>query len=367
MAAQVQLADSAVKVSRVVLGCMFPARASAGDVERIVHAAHDAGITSFDTAPLYDFGRGEQRLGRALRDRRQRVQILTKAGLRWQGGSGLGSHRRAQGRAPEHGRVLFSFHDEAGVLRQVRIDSRPDSLAREARASLQRLGTDVVDLLQIHQPDEQTPIAESLGALAALQTEGVIRGFGVSNYSAPQLRLACEAAGPLGLTALQSEYSLLERWPERELLPICRQRGVGFLAYAPLAKGVLAAGSALGGPRALRASRGCRYDAPLARRALRGALITPLQELARARHASCAQVSLAWVLAQPGVSAVVVGASSIAQAQDIARASELTLSEDEVTSLSQAFARVMPWLKLSDRVQHTPLVGRLITRLFDPA
>src|SRR4051812_24796569 len=115
-APSVTLGHSALRISRVVLGCMFPARLTQPEIALIVHAACDAGITSFDTAPLYGFHRGEEQLGRALRDRRQHVQLLSKAGLRWD----AGSH--------SHGRELFSFTDARGKTKVVRRNSRPEAL-----------------------------------------------------------------------------------------------------------------------------------------------------------------------------------------------------------------------------------------------
>jgi aryl-alcohol dehydrogenase-like predicted oxidoreductase len=333
-----------LRISRVVLGCMFPARSSQAEIEHIVHAAHDAGITSFDTAPLYAFHRGEEQLGRALRGRWDRVQILTKAGLRWDG---------------SHGRELFSFTDTRGERRVVRRDSRASSLREEVQASLLRLGCESLDLLQLHQPDEDTPIAESIDALQTLVREGLIRSFGVSNFSASQLEAACNAGE---VASLQSEYNLLQRWPEQELLPICMRRGVAFLAYSPLAKGVLTGHSRLRSPADRRASRGSHYDDVVARLALRPAL-GALDGLAQASGHAPSQLALAWLLAQPGVSAVVAGASSVAQVQELARAAELKLTQSDVDTLSVAFARAGLFLKVADRVRNSPL-GRVTQRVF---
>ena len=338
------MADT-LRTSRVVLGCMFSPRLSQAEIEHIVHAAHDAGITSFDTAPLYEFHRGEEQLGRALRGRWDRVQILTKAGLRWDG---------------NHGRELFSFTDARGERRVVRRDSRPASLREEVQASLVRLGCETLDLLQLHQPDEDTPIADSIHALQALAREGLIRRFGVSNFSAPQLEAACDAGE---VASLQSEYNLLQRWPEQELLPICVRRGVAFLAYSPLAKGVLAGHSRLRSPAERRSSRGSHYDDLVARLALRPALGGALDRLADASGHAPSQLALAWLLAQPGVTAVVAGASSVAQVEELARAAELKLTQADVDALSVAFARAGLLLKVADRVRSSPL-GRVAQRVF---
>jgi aryl-alcohol dehydrogenase-like predicted oxidoreductase len=327
---------------------MFSPRLGPTEVARVVHAAYDAGITSFDTAPLYDLHRGEELLGNALRDRRDKVQLLTKAGLRWD---------------DDHGRELFAFTDARGHVHRVRKDSRPASLLREVTASCRRLGTDRLDLVQIHQPDEDTPIAQSIEALSSLQQAGVIRSFGVSNYAPAQLTQAIAAAGPGRLASLQSEYSLLERWAERELLPSCQRHGLAFLAYTPLAKGALAGGATAQRQGEPRSIRGSRYDTLTARVALRYLLDRPLRELAHAHHASCAQVALAWLLAQPGVTAVIVGASSVDQARDVAKASELRLAPAELELLGRTCARAARLLKLSDRLYSTAVLGRALRAL----
>jgi aryl-alcohol dehydrogenase-like predicted oxidoreductase len=332
---------------------MFPARLTQPEIDVIVHAACDAGITSFDTAPLYGFHRGEEQLGRALRDRRQQVQILSKAGLRWD----------KENTPRAHGRELFSFTDARGRTKVVRRNSRPESLREEAHGSLKRLGVDVVDVLQLHQPDDDTPIAHSIEALSELQRAGLIRSYGLSNFSAAQLEAACVAAGSGGVVSLQSEYNLIERSPERELLPACLRRGVGFLAYSPLAKGVLAGGSRLRSAGVERASAGSHYDDRLTRLALRPLLQGALVEIAQARNVSTAQLSLAWLLAQPGVSAVVVGASNVAQVQELARAATLRLSQRDVDQLSKTFARAGSWVRLAGRARSAPVVGRVLGRL----
>jgi methylglyoxal reductase len=338
----VSLGRSDVQISRVVLGCMFAERLREPEIARIIHAACDAGVTSFDTAPLYAFHESERILGRALRDRRQRVQLLTKAGLRWDG---------------EHGQALFEFHDPQGVRRAVRKDSRPAQLKAEVEASLQRLGTDVIDLLQIHHPDADTPLADSLAVLQELRREGKLRAIGVSNFSPAQLDGAFAALAPHSLDALQCEYSLLQRWPERELLPRCRAQGASVLAYSPLAKGLLAgrpppAGGYLSGGAELG------YGQALARRLVDPAVRELLVPVGEGRGAQPGQVALAWLLAQPGLSAVVVGASSVEQAQQNAAAALLALSSDELQQLGSAFTGVGRQLHLLGRASKLPGVTR---------
>jgi methylglyoxal reductase len=346
----VTLGRSDVCISRVTLGCMWAERVSEAEITRIIHAACDAGITSFDTAPLYAFHGSERSVGRALADRRQRVQILTKVGLRWDG---------------EHGQILFEFHDAQGVRRAVRKDSRPAQLRAEVEASLTRLGTDVIDLVQIHHPDVDTPLAESLEALQALRQEGKIRAIGVSNFSPAQLDQAFAALAPHGLDALQCEYNLLQRWPERELLPRCRAQQTSVLAYSPLAKGVLA-----GRKRATRdellASDDSGYGHPVARHLIDPKVREVLAPVGARHGVAAGEVALAWLLAQPGLSAVVAGASSVEQARANARAGELTLSPEEVERVGSAFAGLGRQLHVLGRAQSLPGVAhaqRLLSKV----
>ncbi len=342
-----------VEISRVVLGCMWSERLSESEIVRLIHAACDAGITSFDTAPLYGFHSSERILGRALRDPRAKVQILTKAGLRWDG---------------THGEVLFEFTDEGGTRRAVRKDSRPAQLVAEVEASLTRLGTDVIDLLQIHHPDNQTPLEESLGALADLVTAGKVRALGVSNFSPVQLTQASEfLAARAPLAALQCEYNLLERWPERALLPTCERHGLALLAYSPLAKGALTDTDTWRErrerPRFGAAGRRARDDSfyghPLARPLIASAVRAALVPLAARHQVSAGEIALACLLASSTRNAVVVGASSEQQVQQNARAQHVTLSAAELSDVRRRFAALDTPLRALRRTLSLPVLSRI--------
>src|SRR5690242_2998953 len=173
-----------LEVSVVGLGCNnFGSRLDAAATERVVHAALDAGIDFFDTAELYGEGRSEEYLGRALHGLRQRVVIATKFGYKT---------------APAHRR------------------GHPDNVRRAADASLARLGTDYIDLYQLHSPDQSIPIADTLGALDELVTQGKVREVGCSNFSAGQLDEAAQLVKPgaARFVSVQNEYSLMHREPE---------------------------------------------------------------------------------------------------------------------------------------------------------
>ncbi len=326
-------ASAPFELPPLIFGAM--ARRAADDREReaLIRAAVDLGITAIDTAPLYDFGRCEAQIGRALRGvPRDRVQLLTKVGLRWDGQA--------------HGRVLFSFTDTQGGHslgghsqgghspgrhsqgRQVDVkkDSRPEAVRDDVMNSLKRMNVDYLDLVQIHHPDVDTPIADTLGALLDLRAAGVIRAIGVSNFDAEQVAAAQAALGDVPLCSVQNEYSLLRREVEADLLPHCRRHDIRLLAYSPLAAGALAQRVPQIADRAavqrLRAARAV------------------LTEIAAAHRASDAAVALAWLMAQPGAVSAVAGASTPQQLADNRAALDIRLLADELRTLDEAFAAV---------------------------
>ncbi|MDB4979260.1 MAG: putative oxidoreductase [Myxococcales bacterium] len=309
-----------VSVSRVIHGCMGFSEDAARST-RAIHAAFAAGVTSFDTAPLYGFGRSEEVLGAALADRRGQAQILTKVGLRWDAA---------------FGRVLFEITD-AGGRRVVRKDSRPSSLRGEVEASLRRLKVDALDLLQVHHRDTETPLPETMAALAQLVEDGKVRAIGISNFSLGDTQDAAHGLGALPLASTQLEYNLIERRIEKDLLPWARSHSVSVLAYSPFAQGVLAGRQR--GAAALPSDwrRGSVAFSPENLRIINQALERGALPIAEARGASLAEVSLAWLLAQPGLTAVVVGASTEEQATANARASDLHLTEEELRQLASAW------------------------------
>ena len=205
-------------VSAISLGCMnlshaYGAPVSAGQGERILLSALDAGVTMFDTATLYGFGANETLVGNVLAKHRSRFTLASKCGL-----SGV---------------------DVAGDGKRVRvIDGRPETIRASCEASLKRLQTDVIDLYYLHRWDKKVPVEDSVGALGELVRAGKIRAIGLSEVSAATLRRA-HAVHPVA--AVQTEYSLWTRNPEIAVLEACRELGVAFVAFSPLARGFLGA------------------------------------------------------------------------------------------------------------------------------
>ncbi len=305
-------------MSRVVLGAMARRQTTEQRFASVVDAALDAGIDGIDTAPLYGFGESETWVGRALAGRRDRVVLMTKVGLRWDG---------------DHGEVLFPFTGPDGVLRSVRRDGRPESVVRELEASLRRLGVGEVDLVQVHHPDRLVPIEDTLGALADQVRAGKAKAVGISNFSVEQGEAAIRGLSGLPLAATQMPYSLLDRGIEAEVLPWARSRDVGVLAYSPLAAGALA-GRYLHEPPPdswdpmLRPDNLAKVHGPLSRIAA---------SIAKRRGASLGAVAAAWLLNQPGTSAIITGASSPEQVRALARAGSLVLDPEELSSLGAGF------------------------------
>lgn len=320
------LGSSGLHVSPVVYGAQAFAAREPGSRVRVLHAAIDVGITSIDTAPLYGFGESERLVGQAVLGRRDRVQLLTKVGLRWD---------------DDHGDVLFTGSDEHGAPRVVRKDGRPDSVRRDVEQSLRRLGVDVLDLCQVHHPDPHVPIADTMGELLRLRSEGKLREIGVCNFSAEQVEQAQQALADVPLASLQSEYSLLRRGVERGAMDAVHELEIGFLAYSPLLHGLLAGRMA----HRRRLGRGDyrRYN-PLFHpdnvERVEQARERALEPLARRHGVAEAQIALSWVLARPGVTAVIAGGSTVAQVRANARAVDLRLMPGERAGLEAEMDRV---------------------------
>ena len=319
-----ELGNSGLTISRIVFGSMGRGTLDVTEQLRVLHAAIDAGTTSIDTAPLYGFGEVERTVGRAIKDRRDKVEVLSKVGLRWD---------------DDHGDVLFEFNDATGARRKVRRDSRPHAIRKDVEESLLRLGTDYLDLCQIHHPDTRVPIEDSVGQLEELVREGKIRAVGVSNFTPRQIEAATAAIGRLAtntqIASDQLEYNLLKRGPENEIFPLVAKHQIGLLAYSPLDAGSLAGTAS----KVMRLGNRPTFqpaNAAIIREALRDS-VTPV---ARQYDESIATICLAWLLHQAQVSGVVVGASRPDQAIANARAGDIVLRDEQVESISRRFAQV---------------------------
>jgi len=292
-------------VSVVGLGCNnFGWRLDEAASAAVIHAALDAGINFFDTADIYGKTQSEQFVGRALGPRRDQVVVATKFGM---------------------------------PVDEKRRGARPEYVRQAIEDSLHRLGTDRIDLYQIHQPDPTVPIADTLGALDGLVKAGKVREIGCSNFSADQLREA-EAAvrpGAARFVSVQNEYSLLHREPEREVIPTCEKLGIAFTPYFPLASGLLTGKYRRGQapPQGTRLAPGGRFQDTLNENNL--AIVESLIAFAESRGHTLLELAMSWLAMQPTVASVIAGATSPQQVRANAAAAGWRLSQAELAELDK--------------------------------
>ncbi len=284
-----------------------------------VHAALDHGITLIDTAPAYGFGRSEEIVGRAIRDRRDKVVVATKCGLIWD---------------REQGEFFFHADDDGLTMRpskkKIYKCLRPESIRLEIEQSLKRLGTTHIDLYQTHWQESTTPIAETMAALVQLKDEGKIRAIGVCNATMLQL------AEYDSIDSDQEKFSLLDREIERNgSQAYCRRQGIGMLPYSPLANGLLTGKIRPDRPfGAGDLRRGNRRFTPENIERV-NAMLELLRPMAKRRGASIAQLVIAWTFSQPAVSCVLCGARDAKQAEENAAAGSIALSPEELRSIGE--------------------------------
>ena len=315
-----RLGRSGLKVSRIALGCM-----SFGDTSRgfsewalddeaaapIFRQAVELGITFWDTANVYSIGTSEEIVGRAIKEysRREDVVLATK--------------------------VFFPMHDGPGGSGLSR-----KAIMEQIDASLTRLGTDYVDLYQIHRFDPHTPVEETMQALHDVVKAGKVRYLGASSMWAWQfskMQYAADLHGWTRFVSMQNQYSLLQREEEREMFGLLADQGVGSIPWSPLAKGRLARPWGEQTKRSENDPMGQRYvdeaNAPI---------VAAVGEVAEARGIPMAQVALAWVLRNPSVAAPIVGPTKDHHLPDAVAALDVELTEDEIAALEAPYTPRMP-------------------------
>ncbi len=303
-----RLGKSGLKVSAIGLGGnTFGRHADAEQTARCIHTALDLGITFFDTADVYNAGVSETYVGQALAGRRDRAIIASKVAMTM----GEGPNDRGLSRA----HILDGVH-----------------------ASLKRLGTEYIDLLQVHQWDAETPLEETMRALDDLVRDGKVRYIGCSNFTAWQLVWSLWTSAAHDLTSfvsVQPRYSLVDRSIEAELLPACREFGIGIIPYSPLAGGVLTGkyeagvepppGTRAHGNERFAGQHGTERNLAIARRA---------QEWAESHGHTVGELAIAWLVAHPEVSSVIAGVTKPEQVEANARAGDWLLTADEVAEVA---------------------------------
>jgi 1-deoxyxylulose-5-phosphate synthase len=309
----VNLGSAGIKVSRVALGCLTfgskkwrPWVLEEDEAVPLIKRALDAGINFFDTADFYSLGASEEVLGRALRRLgvpRHRVVISSKVGLP------VGEDANARGLSRKH--IRHSIDD-----------------------SLRRLGVDYLDLYQIHRFDAATPMEETIAALDEVVRSGRALYLGASSMHAwrfARLLARCDAVGAARFATMQSHYNLVYREEEREMIPLCLAEGVGVLPWSPLARGFLA--GKRGTVRAETddiAKRFYRHESD-------NAVLARIGEIAGRRGVANAQVALAWLVQQPGITAPLIGATKPHHIDDACAALDLKLDAAEMNSLADAY------------------------------
>jgi aryl-alcohol dehydrogenase-like predicted oxidoreductase len=300
-----------LKVSAIGIGCMPMIRdgninyGAADDTvsTRTIHEAIDLGITFFDTAEMYGPFRNEELVGAAIKGRRDGLVIATKFAMRWNGNTPTG------------------------------VDGSPENVRRACEGSLKRLGVDTIDLFYQHRVDPNVPIEETVGGMAELVKEGKVRFLGLSEAAAGTVRRAAKVHP---IAALQTEYSIWERDVEADILPACRENGIGFVPYSPLGRGFLA-----GGIRKLDdlpASDWRRSDPRYSPENMPKnlAIVDAIAKVAARHGVSNARVALAWLLAQGEDIVPIPGVKRGETMRDSAGVSDVVLTADDLAAITAA-------------------------------
>lgn len=315
----VNLGRTGIKVSRICLGCMTYGSKrwrewvlEEEESRPFLKRALELGINFFDTADMYSLGVSEEILGRALRDfgpGRERVVIATKVY-----------------------QAMSDDPNERGLSRK--------HIRHSIDNSLRRLGTDYVDLYQIHRFDKTTPIEETLEALTDLVKAGKALAIGASSMFAWQFANMLHTSDRLGLSrfvTMQNHYNLVYREEERETIPLCRAEGIGLLPWSPLARGFLAGNRRSQDKGDTVRAKTDDFAHKLYYQEADFTVVDRLSEIARRRGVANAQIALAWLLRQPGVTAPIIGASKMSHLEDAVQSLAVKLDEEELRALAEPY------------------------------
>ncbi|REC46808.1 aldo/keto reductase [Chryseobacterium pennipullorum] len=288
-----------------------------------IHASLDHGVTSIDTAPFYGFGLSEEMIGEAIKGKdRSKIQLLTKFGLVWDGSNN------------EKGEFFFDAEDEGKTIPVYKLASK-QNIIKEVEESLQRLGTDYIDLLQLHWPDGTTAISETMEAMELLIQQGKIRAAGVSNYSVAQME---EANRTVQLASNQVSYSMLNRAIENDLVPYSLENNSGIIVYSPMERGLLT-GKYFKETQLKDNDHRNGYFSQFDLNKVK-TFLEKIEPIAQEKEASISQLVLRWTTLQPGITVVLAGARNAQQAIENAKAMDINLSQEELSFINGALSEI---------------------------
>lgn len=317
-----KLGNSELSISAIAFGAWAAGGWMWGGTEQndsvnAIKAAYDLGVTSIDTAPAYGQGKSEEIIGEAIKSLpRDKIQILTKYGLRWD---------------TDKGQFYFESKNDQGKTIHLHKYATKESIIKECENSLRRLGTDYIDLYQIHWPDPTTPIQETMGAISLLIEQGKVRYAGVCNYDTALMK---EAEKYINLVSDQVPYCMVRRNIEEELVPHVLENKKSILAYSPLQRGLLTG----------KMNPGYKFEGDDHRKGLfyfsdenikrTNNFLNKIKPIAEGKNATLAQLVIRWTIDQPGITIALVGARNPKQAEENAKAAEINLSKDEMNFIN---------------------------------
>lgn len=293
------------------------------DAIAAIRASYDLGVNAIDTAPIYGQGASEEIVGKAIKDiPRDKIYILTKYGMRWDS---------------TEGNFAFKSKDNSGNDIDIYKYAGKESIIKECEDSLKRLGTDYIDLYQIHWPDVTTPIPETMEAVAQLIKDGKVRYAGVCNYDAAQMQ---EAEKHVKLASNQVPYSMVKRDIEKDVVPYCLEHDKGILAYSPLERGLLTGKLKPGHKFAEGDHRAGLYFFKNENIERTNTFLNEIKPIADAKGITLGQLVILWTLQQPAITITLVGARNAEQASQNAKAVDASLTTEEVKEISKALDKL---------------------------